>query len=331
MKVIRASAPGRCSIVGNPSDGYGGTVISCSVSLRAHAEVRPAERMRLTVSGQSIDVQAETDLDYRGDYVDMARRVIRHLGLAGEKMELNAHSDVPFQSGLAGSTAMYTAIFGACMKWAGRDMGPYEIAERLHKIEREMMGMQCGYQDHYMAVFGGLQCMDFRDKQNYVSLEDEVYPTVESLDGKVPGLPFVVAHTGVSRVSGAILKPMRKRWEDGDRAVVEGYARAGRIGLESKRAFVDGNWPRLGALMNENHAIQQRLGASGETNDALIAAARNAGALGAKLAGAGGGGTIVALATDPERVIAALRAAGASEFFSPLPCPGLVVEERTNS
>ena len=110
-----------------------------------------------------------------------------------------------------------------------------------------------------------------------------------------PHLPFVLGFTGVQHASGAVHKPLRERWLDGEPAVVEGYKRITEIAQVGKKALVLGDWPLLGRLMNENHAIQRDLGGSGESNERLIAAALQAGALGAKLAGAGDGGTIIAL------------------------------------
>jgi mevalonate kinase len=85
----------------------------------------------------------------------------------------------------------------------------------------------------------------------------------------------------------------------------------------------------LGRLMNENHAIQRDLGGSGESNEELVAAALNAGALGAKLAGAGDGGTIIALWPWPDssRLEEALLGAGASAIYHPAISPGVMIEE----
>jgi galactokinase/mevalonate kinase-like predicted kinase len=323
--IVRASAPGRCGIIGNPSDGYGGTVVSCSISRRAFAECLPADNLRVTISYQAEDLRSPADFEMKGNFVDLGRRILSYLGMQDARMELRAWSDIPFQAGLAGSTALSAAIFAACAEWKGVHYGAHEIAERLHKIEREWLGIQCGYQDHYMAVFGGFNCMDFREKEHRRELEDEIYASVEPLEEFVPQLPFVVAHTGVNRPAGTKLRPLRLRWEDGEKILVEGYRRAGELGRLGKRALLRGDWQELGRLMDENHAIQQRVGGSGEVNDRMIDAARAAGAEGAKLAGAGGGGTIIALATNPEPVMAALREAGASEFYQPEVCPGLQV------
>jgi galactokinase/mevalonate kinase-like predicted kinase len=196
----------------------------------------------------------------------------------------------------------------------------------LRVIELNYLKIQCGYQDQYMTVFGGLNYIDFRSKEFYRDIDDELYATVEPLAACLDALPFVVVHTGVKRVSGTILRPIRERWGDGDRDVVDGYRRIAMLCQRGKRALIDSDWQALARLMNENHAIQQRLGASGEENDRLIQVARANGALAAKLAGAGGGGTIIALTFEPDRMIDALRKSGAADVIHPTPSPGVTCE-----
>jgi mevalonate kinase len=89
--------------------------------------------------------------------------------------------------------------------------------------------------------------------------------------------------------------------------------------------LLESDWQRLAQLMNENYAIVQRLGGSGETLDALIQVARENGALGAKLAGAGGaGGTIVVLTLQPQRTLPALREHAAQIIPIAPHAPGLI-------
>lgn len=326
MSVISSSAPGRCSIVGNPSDGYGGTVLSCSIQLRAQVEVHPCDCLRVAAPTRQMELRTEADFELHGDEFDIPKTVLKHLELAGARLELRLSSSIPYRAALAGSSAMYAAVFGALAAFKGVSFGSYETAEHLHFMESCLLRMRCGYQDHYMTVFGGLNCIDFRGKEHSKPLKEEIYATVEPLGPYVNELPFIVANTGVQRVSGAILKPVRERWEAGESLVVEGYTRAAELGRLGKKALLAEKWSELGRLMNENHAIQQRIGASGEANDRLIAAALNAGAEGAKLAGAGGGGTIIALATDPEPVVGALRSAGATLILSLGIHPGLQID-----
>ncbi len=180
-----------------------------------------------------------------------------------------------------------------------------------------------------MAAFGGLNLMDFAGKESLEQTEDEPLAIVEPLAAFAPNPPLLLAHTGIKHHSGTVHRTPRERWLAGEPLVRAHYARIGQMAQRGKRALLERDWPTLGALMNENHARVAELGGSGPANEQLIAAAREAGAWGAKLAGAGGGGTILALTDDPERVGAALLAAGAECLLTPKPQPGLTVTKES--
>ena len=184
---------------------------------------------------------------------------------------------------------MSVSILNAIFAFLGRDEHLFFRAEMARHIELNYMAL-CGYQDAYMCTFGGLNYMDFRQKQFYRAFGDEPYATVEALHPFVPQIPFVLAHTGIKRSSGTVHVPIRERWLAGDREVTRCYLRIAHLARMGKRALLQQDWTRLGQLMTENHDIQRDLGGSGPENDALIQAALDGGALGAKLAGAGGGG-----------------------------------------
>lgn len=324
--VILCSAPGRVGIIGNPTDMYGGTVISVTTQERAKCALRPAEGLTVACGGAELMIAGVADLQPAGDRLDMGRAILRHFGIgqdAGFRMELS--TDVPVQAGMGGSAALIAAAVGALDRWFGWNLHPWALAETARRVEYRSLGVLCGYQDAHMAVFGGLNLIDCRGKASLEQAEDEPLATVEPLAAYVPELPLIAAHTGIKHHSGDVHRSPRDRWLEGDRAVIEGYEEIARLARLGKRALLDGDWRRLGALMNENHRIVADLGGSGPANERLIEAARSAGAFGAKLAGAGGGGTILALTTDPDRVRAALLEAGADRLFEPRPCEGLDV------
>ena len=325
--MIQASAPARAGVIGNPTDGYGGSLISCTLGCRANVRLSEAERLELDFEGEQTVIGDERDLRLDGGVFDIAKSVIRYMRIADQRFRLEGTSKIPLRSGLAGSTAMLAAVYGAVCKFLGKECSRYECAETIRYIELNYMDIQCGYQDQYMTVFGGLNYIDFRTKEIYRDPDEEVYATVEPLADFVDELPFVTVHTGVQRISGSVLRPVRERWLDGDPVVVEGYGEIGELARAGKKALLGKDWETLGALMNRNHEIQQELGASGEVNDRYIELARSSGALGAKLAGAGGGGTIIALHPDPDRLIEAFRKEGAPRIMFLEPQPGLKVEE----
>jgi galactokinase/mevalonate kinase-like predicted kinase len=321
--INRASAPGRCGIVGNPTDMYGGSVLSCSIPRRATVTISGSEILTLDTGGETRVLRDRTDFHMQGDRFDVPRAVLSHLRLYDLPIRLTYDSTIPYQGGLSGSTALVAATVWAILRHQGASYHQHHFAELVRYVELNRMGIVCGYQDAYMVTFGGLNYMEFRDKEFYRAVADEPYATVEPLAAYAPAMPFILAHTGVRHHSGAVHKPFRDRWLDGEQAVVEGYLKIGKMAREGKRAFLDGDWERLARLMTENHAIQRDLGGSGPENERLIGAALDAGALAAKLAGAGSGGTIIALHPQPASLEEPLRAAGATDIMYPAPLPGV--------
>jgi len=325
---IECSAPGRCGIIGNPTDMYGGSVLSCSVDMRANVVVTPAEGLILETNGQQYGITGHRDLRPRQDYFDLPRAILDYMRLPDLQCLVRYESEIPLRSGLAGSTALVVAILQALLAWQGEEISRYRLAERARYIELNYLKVVCGYQDAYMCTFGGLNYLDFRGKQFYRSAEAELFATVEPLADYVGALPFVLAYTGVKHSSGAVHRPLRERWLEGEQLVVNSYKRISDIARAGKKTLFLDDWPALGELMNENHAIQRDLGGSGESNERLIGAALDSGALGAKLAGAGDGGTIIALWPweDVSPLESSLLAAGASALYRPVVRPGVVFE-----
>lgn len=333
--MIIATAPGRCGLVGNPTDMYGGSVISCSTQERAHCTLdSAADCITIEVSGQRQTIHSVEDLALRdGDYLNVVRAVLQALEVDPAHtppFHLTADTEIPMQAGLAGSTAILATIVGCVLGHLELRLNPYQIAELVRKIEYDVLHIVCGFQDHYMATFGGLNYMDFRDKNSAQTQDGETpFATIEPLQEFLSAdLPLLLAHTGVKHHSGSVHKSPRERWLAGETVVVEGYLEVARLARRAKRALLSCDWGEAANLMNRNHAIVRDLGGSGESNENLIAAALDGGALGAKLAGAGGGGTILVLTDDKERTTQALLAAGADKILTPQPSPGLTVETR---
>jgi len=313
---VTATAPGRAGIVGNPTDGYGGSVISCSLRERATVTIREADELTLRIGERSCRLRGREDFRLAGDRFDCVRAVMTYMRLFDRPMHIEIDTEIPVSAGLAGSTAILTSLMAALRRFLGMpDAEPHLLAETVRTVELNFLEIQCGYQDQYMTVFGGLNYMDFRDKERYRDLRREVFATIENLAPHVPELPFVLVHTGKQRVSGHVLRPIRERWEEGDPEVVQGYRRIGELARQAKRALIEGNWPLLARLMSENHRI----------NDHYIQMAMDFGAMAAKLAGAGGGGTIICLTLDPEGLRSAFQQAGAERILNPTPSEGVQV------
>lgn len=316
-KTYVASASGRCGIVGNPSDIYGGKVLSCSIPARATC--------RLTVGGDS-----GLPEDLR-----LWNAAIARFPIEGP-VKVEWSTDVPRSSGLSGSTALLAATL-ACVLAARDELGPGRVAdlesdagrvayaELVRDVERYEADVMCGYQDAYMICNGYLRLMDFAGKH---PVNPGPFGTLKKLDAD---LPFLLVTTGVERLSGSVHGPMAQRWVDGDSEVVETMRRLPILAEVAADALVERNYTVLAEVMTENHERIAALGGSGEAIDALIEACVLNGARAAKLAGAGLGGTVIALTEDADQLEAGLRAAGYSRFLRPTQSPGVTLEMAPNS
>lgn len=288
------SAPGRCGIIGNPSDIYGGYLVSCSVPLRNWCRIERADRFELP----------EDPTLWNAATARFPTPPVR----------VTWNSEVPRSSGLAGSTALLAATVAAVLAIRG-EAPVLETAEQrsifaelVRDIELNEAGVVCGYQDAYMAVHGGLQALDFEGKH---PVDGGPLGQLEPIDAP---LPFLLVSTGVERLSGSVHGPIRDQWLRGEPEVVEAMARITELGRLGADALRNQDWDSLAAAMTENQAISAALGGSGDAIDHLIARCLHHGAKAAKLAGAGMGGTVIALVEDGEALEQRLQAEGFRQF-----------------
>ena len=239
---IAASAPGRANLIGNPSDQYGGCTLACSVGLRARVLLDAATPGRIAASGESTRVACESGSELRGDALDLGRVALAHEGLTSPPFGISYESEIPRQSGMAGSSALMVALLAAIDAWQGQRRERSALAEAAREAEASGLGLQCGFVDQYACSYGGLLHVDLRGK-SFDEGADGPFATVEDLGARGPALPFVLAYTGVRHSSDSVHRPIRERWLKGEREVVLGYARVAAIGVQGKTAFQRGDWP----------------------------------------------------------------------------------------
>jgi galactokinase/mevalonate kinase-like predicted kinase len=301
---VSADAPGRCGIIGNPSDIYGGRLLSCSVPARATCRLTLGENTALPE-------------DLRLWNAAMARFPIEG------PVRVEWSTTIPRSSGVSGSTALLAATMACVLKIKEQEpdlnspQGLAAFAELVRDIERNEAGIMCGFQDAYMVVHGGLQFLNFAGKH------PENPGPIGTLTAINSPLPFLLITTGVERLSGSVHGPMAQRWLEGEPLVVDAMARLTELADEGLDAVLRGDWIALGNAMDENHSLIAALGGSGEPIDLLISQCKSHGAISAKLAGAGLGGTVIALTEDADGLEERLRGQGYSRFMRPVQGPGV--------
>lgn len=218
-------------------------------------------------------------------------------------VHMELHSEIPRSAGLGSSAALAVALVRGLSKIAGQKDSIEQNVNQAMKIEKIFHGNPSGI-DHSVIAFA--QPIKFSREQGL------------GLDVKLANsLEFVVAvvgsHGGTAARVGA-LAARRERWPVMFQPLMQ---QIGQIAEQGLQAMQDGDLEQIGALMDINQGLLNALGLSSPDLERAVAVAREAGALGAKLSGAGGGGAMIALCQDKaQEVQQALEALGFVVFRS---------------
>ena len=303
-----SSAPGKVYLFGEHAVVYGEPAVPCAIERRARVAAEPRDDGRIRVDARDLtldgftvewgesagdrrDVNAPTALlEAATGYLDEAVAQARDaLGDPDAGFDIVVESDIPLGAGLGSSAAVVVAAIDAAVRSRGQEIEPEELAGRAYEAEYAVQDGQASRADTFCSAMGGA-----------VRVEGDDARTIDA-----PQLPFVVGHDGGAGDTGELVggvRELRERYEFAA-ATVE---TVGDITREGERLLAEadaGSEPSddllagLGDLMDFNHGLLSALGVSARSLDAMVWAARDAGAHGAKLTGAGGGGCIVAL--DP--------------------------------
>jgi mevalonate kinase len=230
-----------------------------------------------------------------GTWSDARLRLALREGLGEEGWEVAIHSELPVGRGMGSSAALSVAVIRAWAAATGASLEPGDEHARAMALERVFHGNPSGL-DHAMAARGGAV--------RYT--RGEAAPIL--VDLPPPAWRLAVLDSGTAGDTRALVAGVAARRPGVDPALDA----IGALVPRAEAALADP--AALGPLLTENHALLRRIGVSTPALDRLVDLARSAGAHGAKLAGAGGGGVVIALGPDPDAIVAAARAAGVDAF-----------------
>lgn len=215
------------------------------------------------------------------------REALRMLGITSG-IELTSVADLPSNSGLGSSSSFTVALLNALYAYKREFVSAERLAREACELEMVRLGEPVGKQDQYIAAFGNVTALSIaRDGSvsvQAVPVRDEVLDELQN--------NLLIMYSGVERPAKLVLSEQGERVRAADSVVLAGMHRIQAIGREVYELLVSGDIDRYGELLHE-HWLLKRTFASKMTDDVLdqhYEAARQAGALGGKLIGAGGGG-----------------------------------------
>lgn len=327
---IHASAPTRIDLAGGTLDIWPlylfhdrAQTLNAAISIRARCEITPRSDKRLVIvsedAGQRVEVDHWSQLR-DGHDLKLLGKLLHYFQAEG--LELRTRSESPVGAGIAGSSALNIAVCGALNEWSGGHRSADEIFQIAMNVEAQAIDVPTGVQDYRPALYGGISAVELGvDGVRRVPIAVKA----EDLQARL-----VLAYTNASRNSGINNWEVTKRHIDGDRGVQERFARIRDIAAAMRNALERHDWPEVGRQIAAEWENRKRL-APGVTTpeiDAMLDAARRAGALAGKACGAGGGGCLFCFG-QPEAVPAirdALASAGAKLLDFRIEEQGLIVE-----
>ena len=304
MSAFSSSAPGKIILFGEHAVVYGQPAIAVPVSqVRATVTVTPnpaGEPGDVRILAPAVGLDSPWARLAPENPVGAALRgVASALGVdAFPACTFQIVSTIPVASGLGSGAAVSVAVIRAAAEFLGHPLPDEQVSALAFEIEKIHHGTPSGI-DNTVVAYAQPVCFV---RGQPVELFTVARP-----------FTLVIGDTGVAALTKESVGDVRKGWQ-ADALRYERLFTAIRGVAQAARAAIEAGTPvKLGSLMDENHALLQKLEVSSPALDRLVGAAKAAGALGAKLSGGGRGGNMIALVEpgDSETVAAALLEAGA--------------------
>ena len=299
--IVKASAPGTIILFGEHAVVYGRPALAVPVTqVHADVEITDSDSAGIWIQASGIHLHAELNT-LSSDHPIAA--VIHNLFFLSRvspfpSININISSTIPVASGLGSGAAVTVALTRAVASHIKYSMADEQVNAFAYEIEKLYHGTPSGI-DNTVVTYA--RPVYFVKGQ-----------AIETFKVRQP-FTIVIGDTGISAPTRESVADVKKLWEADQAKWEKVFDDVGEISFSARRVIEEGWVKMLGPLMDENHALLQEMTVSSPELDKLVSAARNAGALGAKLSGGGRGGNMIAL-VEPERaeaVAKSLMAAGA--------------------
>jgi D-glycero-alpha-D-manno-heptose-7-phosphate kinase len=315
--MLIARAPVRVSFFGGGTDlpAYyvqsGGAVLSTTINKYVYVIMNVSEQAVLQITSSDYQTFYRHTLGepllWDGD-LSLPRAVLHQFGVE-QGVSIFLASEVPPGTGLGSSSSVTVALIKAVSAARGLRLSKTQIADWAVQIELEKIGKPIGVQDQYAAALGGLNWFTFDAtgiRAEPIDLAPEIVNRLES--------NLLLMFTGSARDSAEILSKQTKASHARDKQVIDSLQAVHALARQARDYLAQGEVDRFGALLHEawQHKKKFADGVTTERIDRSYELARQNGALGGKIAGAGGGGFLILYCPPDaiERVATVLSAEG---------------------
>ena len=297
----KASAPGKVILFGEHAVVYGQPALAVPVTqVHAGVQVSDSSRPGIWIEAPDIDLHAELNT-LPSDHPLAA--VIHNLFFALHidpfpSLNVRIDSTIPVASGLGSGAAVSVALIRALSTYTGIPLSDELVNDLAFEIEKLHHGTPSVIDNTVITYARPVYFVKGRPLETFKA-----------------GVPFIliIGDTGIAAPTKEAVGDVRKLWMEDKVKWEKVFSKIGEIANQARSTIEKGKTKELGKLMDQNQTLLQEMTVSSPELDKLVLAARNAGALGAKLSGGGRGGNMIALVTSEtkEAVAESLREAGA--------------------
>ena len=300
-----ATAPAKIILLGEHAVVYGRPAIAVPVThVQASATVEAVQPgSGCTLIARDVDRTVHlNDAAPDDPLAAIVHVTLKRLSVPEPDVAITICSTIPIASGMGSGAAVSTAIVRALAAHLGHSLDVQAVSSLVFEVEKLYHGTPSGIDNTVIAHARPV----FFVKNKFI----------ETFALRSP-LRILIADTGIRSSTKTVVGDVREAWEANRERYDSLFMSIGQTAVMARAALEAGEQLALGALMDGNHWLLRQLGVSSDELDQLVRAARRAGALGAKLSGAGRGGNAIALATEEtlDAVTAAMLEAGAKQVI----------------
>jgi mevalonate kinase len=296
---VTASAPGKAILFGEHAVVYGKPAIAMALNKRAQVKVTERPDNKIQVNIKDLGIKGYINLGENTVTSNSPKKGILNYVLnsvksvhQGSGLDICIDVNVPIGGGLGSSAAVTVALIAALFRYNNMDFEKKEIARLAHKVELEVQNYASPL-DTSISTYGGL--IYLKDAKKIVSLDIN------------HNIPLVIGCTDQRGDTGKLIKAVKIRKESYPEIINPVIDSIESLTIEAKEAILNNDKKRIGELMNINHGLLDALGVNTLELSNMVYTARDAGASGSKITGAGGGGSIISFCPGTEEVRAVLK------------------------
>ncbi len=337
IRTVNVRSPLRVDFVGMTDylpacEEFGGSIVNATINKYIHAVARAREDGRFIfhapdLGGTTVEVESHDELAPDGDLA-LAQEIARRFDLPGG-VELTTYSQMPGGAGLGSSSTIATCIIAAFNALGDRRLTNYQMARMAIDCERVALKTSYGWQDQYSPVTGGgVKYMRYWPGSGQRAVEVNQIPLTAAQLAELQR-SLVVCYSGISRPAGDILHAVAEGYREGRESVIDALKGMSDVAEKMRLGLLEGHLDDTGALLSEVWELHKRLhpDVTNATIESLYSLAMENGAIGGRVCGAGGGGTLMFYCPSPADYIVAteLSRAAAQVFDVAISDCGLIV------